>query len=77
MIRQFGSVKLSSPSDRSRIVRTNENIRKVKNRFCSQERISARALSVEFDISEKIVQRRSKVDLGLHPHKKIIELGIF
>ena len=29
MILQFGSIKLSSSSDRSRIVRTNENIRKV------------------------------------------------
>ena len=73
MIRQFGSIKLSSPSGHPRIMRTNENIRKLKNRLCCQGRVSARKLSVELDISERSIRRILKVDLGLRPYKKIIE----
>ena len=40
MICQFGSIKLPSRSGRPRIVRTNENIRKVNNRLGRKERVS-------------------------------------
>ena len=76
MIRQFGSLKLSSSSGRSRLVKTKENIRKIKNHLRRKGRVSARKLSVEFDIYERSVWRILKVDLGLRPQKKIVELAL-
>ena len=73
MIRRSGNIKLTSPPGRPRIVRTKENIRKVKNRLCRKKRVSARKLSMELDISDRSVRRILKNDLGLHPYKKIIE----
>ena len=74
MLRQYGSIKLSDPSGRPRIVRTIENIRKVKNRLRRPGLVvSARKLSVELEISERSVRRILKVDLGLCPYQKIIE----
>ena len=73
MIRRFGAIKLSSPPGRPRIVRSKENIRKVKDRLCRKKRVSARKLSVELDISERSVRRILKNDLGLFPYKKLIE----
>ncbi|CAF1481933.1 unnamed protein product [Rotaria magnacalcarata] len=73
MIRQYGSIKLSSPPGRPRMVRTSENIRKVKNRCRRKRRVSARKLSMELDISERSVRRILKNDLGLRPYKKIVE----
>ena len=71
MIRQFRSIKLSSSSGRSRTVRTNENLGKIKNRLRLKGQVSARKLSVELNISES-VRRILKVDLGLRPYKEII-----
>ena len=77
MIFQFGSIGLTSPSSRPRIVRTNESIRKVKNRLCRKGRVLARKFSMELDISERSVRRILKVDLGLRLYKKIIEPALF
>ncbi|CAM4980305.1 unnamed protein product [Rotaria socialis] len=73
MIRQYGSIELSSPPGRPRIARTSENIRKVKNRCRRKRRVSPRKLSMELDISERSVRRILKNDLGLRPYKKIAE----
>ncbi|CAF2046656.1 unnamed protein product [Rotaria magnacalcarata] len=73
MIRQYGSIELSSPPGRPRIARTSENIRKVNNRCRRKRRVSARKLSMELDISERSVRRILKNDLGLRRYKKIVE----
>ncbi|CAF1494370.1 unnamed protein product [Adineta ricciae] len=73
MIRRSGGIKLASPPGRPRIVRTKENIRKVKNRLRRKKRVSARKLSMELDISDRSVRRILRNDLGLRPYKKIIE----
>ncbi|CAF1373168.1 unnamed protein product [Rotaria magnacalcarata] len=73
MIRQYGSIKLSSPPDRPQIARTSENIRKAKNRYRRKRRVSDRKLSMEPDISERSVRRILKNDLALRPYKKIVE----
>ena len=70
MIRHFGSIKLSSPSVRPRIVRTIENIRKVKNHLRRKGRVSAPKLSVRLDISERSIRRILQVNSWLHPQKK-------
>ena len=77
MIRQFESIKLSSLSGRRRIVRANEDIRKVKNRLRCKGRILARKLSTELVISERNVRRILKADLGLRSYKKTIEPALF
>ena len=76
IIRQVGSIRLSSLSCPPRIVRTNENIRKVKNCLRRQGQVSAGKLSVELDIYERSVRRISKVDLGLRRYEKVIELTL-
>ena len=46
MIHQSGSIKLSSPSGRLRIVTANESIRRVKDHLHRKEQVLARKLSV-------------------------------
>jgi len=73
MIRQSGSIELSSPPGRPRLVRTKENIQKIKHRLRRKKRVSARKISMELDISYTSVRRIIKNDLGLRPYKKVIE----
>lgn len=73
MIRRYGSIELKRPPGCPRLVRTKQNIRKVKNRLRRKKKISARKLSVELDMSERSVRRILKTDLGLRPYKKVIE----
>ena len=73
MIRQSGSIKLSSPPGSPRFARRKGNIQKVKHRLCRKKRVSARKLSMELGISERSVRQIVKNDLGLSPYKKVIE----
>ena len=47
MIRQSGSIKLSSPPGGPRFARTKGNIQKIKHRLRRKKRVSARKLSME------------------------------
>ena len=73
MIRRTGSIKLSGTHGGQRIVRTKENILKVKNLFRRKTGVSVRKLSMELGISATSVRRILKVDLGLKPYKKVIK----
>ena len=73
MIRRTGRIELTGTHGGPRLVRTKENIQKVKNRLRRKNRISARKLSMELGVSATSVRRILKIDLGLHPYKKIIE----
>ena len=73
MIRRTGSIELSGTHGGPRIVRTKENILKVKNCLRRKTGVSARKLSMELGISATNVRRILKIDLGLKPYKKIIE----
>ena len=77
MIRRTGSIELSGTHGDPRIVRTKENILKVKNRLRRKTGVSARKLSMELGISTTSVRRTLKVGLGLRPYKKIIEPSLF
>ena len=52
MIRRSGSITLTGTRGGPRIVRTRENIQKVKNRLRRKKRVSARKLSMELGISK-------------------------
>ena len=58
MICQSGSITVSSSPGCPRLIRTKTNIRKVKHRLRPKTRISvsARRLSIEFDISQMNVR---------------------
>ena len=73
MIRRIGSIELSGTYGGPRIVRTKENILKVKNRLLRKTGVSARKLSMELGISATSVRRILTVDLGLKSYKKVIE----
>ena len=73
MIRRTGSIGLSGTHGGPRIVRTKENIIKVKNRLRRKTGVSARKPSMELGISAANVRRILKVDLGLKPYKKVSE----
>ena len=73
MIRRTGSIELSGTHDGPHIVRTKENILKVKNRLRRKTRVSTRELTMELGISATNVRRILKVDLGLKPYKKVIK----
>ncbi|CAF1628032.1 unnamed protein product [Rotaria magnacalcarata] len=73
MIRRTRSIELPGTHGGPRIIRTKENILKVKNRLRRKKRVSARKLSMELGISATSIRRILKIDLGLKPYKKIIE----
>ncbi|CAF2015007.1 unnamed protein product, partial [Rotaria magnacalcarata] len=73
MIRRTGSIELLGTHGGSRIIRTKENILKVKNSLRRKKRVSARKLSMELGISATSVRRILKIDLGLKPYKKVVE----
>ena len=73
MIRLFGSITLLSPPERSRLVRTKGNTRKIKHLLCRKTRVSARKISRKLDASERNVRWIMKNDLGVLRYKKIIE----
>ena len=73
MTRRTKSIELSGTHGGPRIVRTKENILKVKNRLRRKTGVSARKLSMGLGISATSARRILKVDLGLKPYKKVIE----
>ena len=73
MLRDTGSIELSSSPGRPRIVRTKGTITKVKNRLQQNKPISTRKLPKEFNISRRSIQRILRNDLGLFAYKKIRE----
>ena len=73
MIRRTGSIELSGTHGGPRIVRTKENILKMKNRLRRKTGVSARKLLMELGICATSVRRILKVDLRLKPYKKVIE----
>ena len=74
MIWQSGSIALSTPSGCQHFVRMKSNIHKVKSRLRRKKRVSAGRRSMEFGISNRIVRRIMKNDLGLYLYKIVIEL---
>ena len=74
MIRQFDSIKLSSPPGDQRFATSKGNIQKIKHRLRRKKRVSAQKLSMELDVSERNVRRIMKNDLELRSYKKVIEL---
>ena len=77
MIRRTGSIELAGTHGGPRIVRTKENMLKVKNRLRRKTEVSAGKLSMELGIFATSVRRILKVDLGLEPYKKGIEPSLF
>ena len=73
MIRQTGTIGLSSPPGCPRLVRTKANIKKVKGRVLRKSRVSARKIVPELDISRISVRRILKNDIGLRSYKEIME----
>ncbi|CAM4845627.1 unnamed protein product [Rotaria magnacalcarata] len=72
-IRRTGSIELPGTHGDPRIIRTKENILKVKKRLRRKKGVSARTLSMELGISATSVRRILKIYLGLKPYKKVIE----
>ena len=73
MIRETGSIELSTSPGRSRTIRTKESIKKVKHRLNRKKNVTSRKLAVELNISRTSVRRILKSDLLLRPYKKIVE----
>lgn len=73
MIRRTRCIELTGTHDGPRLVRTKENIQKVKIRAHRKNGISARKLSMELGVSATSIRRILKIDLGLHPYRIIIE----
>ena len=73
MIRETGSIELSTSPGRSRTIRTKESIKKVKHRLNRKKKVTSRKLAVELNISRTSVRRILKNDLLLRPYKKIVE----
>lgn len=73
MIDDTGSINLSSPTGRPRIIHTPSTIQKVKNRLSGKGRISTRKISRELKISRTSVQRILQDDLRYFPYKRIVQ----
>ena len=73
MIRETGSIELSTSPGRSRTIRTKEPIKKVKHRVNRKKKVTNRKLAVQLNISRTSVRRILKNDLLLRPYKKIVE----
>ena len=73
MIRETGSIELSTSPGRSGTIRTKEPIKKVKHRVNRKKKVTSRKLAVELNISRTSVRRILKNDLLLRPYKKIVE----
>ena len=64
MVRETGTINLSHPLGRPRIIRTKGMVQKVRKRMKRKKRVSVRKLSGELDISNGSVVRILKQDLG-------------
>jgi hypothetical protein len=73
MIRDTGSIQLSTPPGRPCISRTSKMIQKVKHKLDQKKLISVRSSAKEYDISKSSAHRILKENLELYPYKMIIE----
>ncbi|CAF4105035.1 unnamed protein product, partial [Rotaria magnacalcarata] len=73
MIRENGSVELSTSPGRARTIRTKESIKKVKNRLNQKKKVTSRKLAAELNISRTSVRQILKDDLLLQSYRKIVE----
>lgn len=73
MIRDNGSINLSTSPGRPRTIRTKAAIRKVKTRLTRHKKVSSRKLAGELGISRTSVRRILNNDLQLRPYKTRIE----
>ena len=73
MIRETGSIELSTSAGRSPTIRAKEPIKKVKHRVNRKKKVTSRKLAVQLNISRTSVRRILKNDLLLRPYKKIVE----
>ena len=74
MIREAGSIELSTSPGRSPTIRTKKSIKKVKHRLNRKKKMTSQKLAVELNISRTSVRRILKNDLLLRPYKIIVEL---
>ncbi|CAF4679245.1 unnamed protein product, partial [Rotaria magnacalcarata] len=73
MIRENGSIELSTSPGRARTIRTKESIKKVKNRLNQKKKVTNRKLAAELNISRTSVRQILKDDLLLQSYRKIVE----
>jgi response regulator of citrate/malate metabolism len=73
MIRNSGSIQLSTPPDGSRFARASKTIQKVKHKLDQKKMVSVRRLAKEYGISKSSAHRILEDDLKLHAYKMIIE----
>ena len=69
MIRETGSISMTTSSGRPRTIRTKTMVQKIKSRLKRKKRVSSRKLAQELDISRTSVRRVLNDDLGLRPYK--------
>ena len=72
MIDEIDSINLSVSSGRSRSVRTNANIRKVKQNL-QRKKVSTRKATLELDISHKSARKILRNDFGCRSYIHVIE----
>ena len=72
-IAETGALKLSTSPGRSRAIRTEGTIQKVKSCLKNKKQLSARKLGIKLGISGTTTRRILKDDLNLRPCKKRIE----
>ena len=68
-VRDTGSINLSSPPGRQRIIRTKGNIQKIKHRLERRKSVSSRKTARQLGISRTSVRRILRNDLGLRAYK--------
>ena len=69
-INTSSTIDLKSPTDRPRIIRTENLIQKVKQRFSRKKRVSSLILAKEMNVSRTAMRRLIREDLGLKPYGK-------
>ncbi|CAF1504295.1 unnamed protein product [Adineta ricciae] len=73
MIRDTGSIQLSTSPGAPRLARTSKTIRKVKQKLDKKKTVSARDLAKDYGISKSSAHRILTEDLGLYAYKVQIE----
>jgi len=73
MIRDTGSIQLSTPPDGPRFARTSKTIQKVKHKLNQKKMVSVRRLAKDYSISKSCAHRILKDDLKLYAYKMRIE----
>ncbi len=76
MIRDTGSIQLSTPSAGPRLARTSKTIQKVKHKLDQKKMVSVRRVAKEYGISKSSAHRLLTEDLGLHAYKMTIGVAL-